>query len=103
MEAVKAAGPVLLEPIMKVVVTCPEDYFGAVTGDISSRRGMIVEQEDRGVTKIITCEVPLSEMFGYTTQLRSLSQGRASNTMEFLEYRTMPRNIMEEVIKAGQK
>ncbi len=103
LEAVKEAGPVLLEPIMKVVVTCPEDYFGAVTGDISSRRGMIVEQEDRGNAKIITCEVPLSEMFGYTTQLRSLSQGRASNTMEFLEYRTMPRNIMEEVIKAGQK
>lgn len=85
---------------MKVVVTVPEEYFGAVTGDISSRRGMIIEQEDRGVVKLVTCEVPLSEMFGYTTQLRSLTQGRGSNTMEFLEYRAMPRNLMEEVVKA---
>ncbi|MBX9737330.1 MAG: elongation factor G [Phycisphaerales bacterium] len=103
LEAVQKAGPVLLEPVMKVVVTVPEEYFGSVTGDISSRRGMIVEQEDRGVVKLVTCEVPLSEMFGYTTQLRSLSQGRASNTMEFLEYRAMPRNLQEEVIKAGMK
>ncbi len=102
-EAVARAGPMLLEPIMKVVVTVPEDYFGAVTGDISSRRGMITEQDDRGVVKLVTCEVPLSEMFGYTTQLRSLSQGRASNTMEFLEYRPMPRSLMDEVIKSGQK
>lgn len=102
-EAVQKAGPVLLEPVMKVVVTVPEEYFGAVTGDISSRRGMIVEQEDRGVVKLVTCEVPLSEMFGYTTTLRSLSQGRASNTMEFLEYRPMPRNLQDEVIKAGAK
>ncbi|CAN5837066.1 elongation factor G [soil metagenome] len=99
-EAVQKAGPVLLEPIMKVVVTVPEDYFGAVTGDISSRRGMITEQEDRGVVKLVTCEVPLSEMFGYTTTLRSLSQGRASNTMEFMEYRAMPRSLQEEVVKA---
>jgi len=103
LEAVHKAGPVLLEPVMKVVVTVPEEYFGSITGDISSRRGMIVEQEDRGVVKLVTCEVPLSEMFGYTTQLRSLSQGRASNTMEFLEYRAMPRNLQEEVIKAGMK
>lgn len=100
-EAVAKAGPILLEPIMKVVVTVPEDYFGAVTGDISSRRGMITEQDDRGVVKLVTCEVPLSEMFGYTTTLRSLSQGRASNTMEFLEYRAMPRSLQEEVIKAN--
>ena len=100
MEAVAKAGPVLLEPIMKVVVTVPEEYFGAVTGDISSRRGMIVEQEDRGVVKLVSCDVPLSEMFGYTTSLRSLTQGRGSNTMEFLQYRTMPRNLQEEVIKA---
>ncbi len=99
-EAVAKAGPILLEPIMKVVVTVPEEYFGAVTGDISSRRGMIIEQEDRGVVKLVTCEVPLSEMFGYTTQLRSLTQGRGSNTMEFQEYRAMPRNLMDEVVKA---
>jgi len=99
-EAVARAQPILLEPVMKVVVTVPEEYFGAVTGDISSRRGMIVEQEDRGVVKLVSCEVPLSEMFGYTTSLRSLTQGRGSNTMEFLEYRQMPRNLQEEVIKS---
>jgi elongation factor G len=99
-EAVAAAGPILLEPIMKVVITVPEDYFGAVTGDISSRRGMIVEQEDRGNAKIVTCEVPLSEMFGYVGTLRSLTQGRGTNSMEFLEYRPMPRNLQEEVVKA---
>ncbi|MGH7131798.1 MAG: elongation factor G [Phycisphaerales bacterium] len=101
-EACAKAGLVLLEPIMKVVVTVPDEYFGAVTGDISSRRGMISETDDRGVVKLVTCEVPLSEMFGYTTTLRSLSQGRASNTMEFLEYRPMPRSLMEEVLKAAQ-
>lgn len=100
LEAVQKANPILLEPIMKVVVTVPEEYFGAITGDMSSRRGMILEQEDRGVVKLVTCEVPLSEMFGYTTQLRSLSQGRASNTMEFHEYRPMPRSLQDEVIKA---
>jgi len=99
LEAVAKASPILLEPIMKVVVTVPEEYFGSVTGDMSSRRGMIIEQEDRGVVKLVTCEVPLSEMFGYTTQLRSLTQGRASNTMEFQEYRPMPRSLQEEVIK----
>ncbi|MBX3359061.1 MAG: elongation factor G [Phycisphaeraceae bacterium] len=98
-EAVKAAGPVLLEPIMKVVITCPDDYLGNVTGDVSSRRGMIVDTEDRGNVKMITAEVPLSEMFGYTTALRGMSQGRASNTMEFLEYRQMPTNLMKEVIE----
>ncbi|MBA4027831.1 MAG: elongation factor G [Planctomyces sp.] len=101
LEASEKAGAVLLEPIMKVVVTVPEEYFGSVTGDISSRRGIITEQEDRGPVKLVTCEVPLSEMFGYTTTLRSLSQGRASNTMEFLEYRVMPRNLQDEVAKAA--
>jgi elongation factor G len=98
-EAVKAAGPVILEPIMKVVVTVPDDYLGNVTGDISSRRGLIVDTEDRGNVKLVTCEVPLSEMFGYTTALRGMSQGRASNTMEFLEYRQMPTNLMKDVIE----
>ncbi len=98
-EAVKRAGPVLLEPIMKVVITVPEDYLGNVTGDISSRRGMIVDTEDRGNAKIVTCQVPLSEMFGYTTALRGMSQGRASNTMEFLEYRQMPASLMKGVVE----
>ncbi len=99
LEAVEKAGFVLLEPIMKVVVTVPDEYFGAVTGDISSRRGMILDTDDRGVVKLVTCEVPLSEMFGYTTTLRSLTQGRASNTMEFQAYRQMPRTLQDEVLK----
>ena len=100
-EAVTKAGSVLLEPIMKVVITVPDDYIGNVTGDLSSRRGMIVDTEDRGVVKIVTAEVPLSEMFGYTTVLRGLSQGRASNTLEFQEYRPMPPSMAAEVIAAG--
>jgi elongation factor G len=100
-EAVEKAGAVLLEPIMKVVITVPNDYLGNITGDISSRRGMIIDTEDRGPVKLVTCEVPLSEMFGYTTSLRGMSQGRASNTMEFLEYRQMPTSMMKEVVEKG--
>jgi elongation factor G len=102
-EAVAKAGPTLLEPIMKVVVTVPNDYLGNVTGDMMSRRGMIIDTEDRGVVKLVTCEVPLSEMFGYTTSLRGMSQGRASNTMEFLEYRPMPANLIKEVREEEEK
>ncbi len=102
LEAVEKAGPVLLEPIMKVVVTVPNDYLGNVTGDISSRRGMIIDTEDRGVVKLVTCEVPLSEMFGYTTSLRGMSQGRASSTMEFLEYRQMPTGLMKALLEEQQ-
>ncbi|MFN9994069.1 MAG: elongation factor G [Phycisphaerales bacterium] len=100
LEAAEKAGPVLLEPIMKVVVTVPNDYLGNVTADISSRRGMIIDTEDRDPVKLVTCEVPLSEMFGYTTSLRGMSQGRASSTMEFLEYRPMPKNLQEQVVEA---
>ncbi|MCC5823448.1 MAG: elongation factor G [Phycisphaerales bacterium] len=100
-EAVAKAGSVLLEPIMKVVVTTPEEYMGNVTGDLSSRRGMILDQEDKGMIKEITAEVPLSELFGYTTVLRGLSQGRAANSMEFHEYRAMPANLQKEVIATG--
>lgn len=99
-EAVARAGNVLLEPIMKVVITVPDDYLGNITGDVSSRRGMIVETEDRGNVKLVTAEIPLSELFGYTTTLRGMSQGRASSTMEFLAYRPMPSNLMKEVLKA---
>jgi elongation factor G len=100
-EAVAKAGSVLLEPIMKVVVTTPEEYMGNVTGDLSSRRGMILDQEDKGMVKEITAEVPLSELFGYTTELRGMSQGRAANSMEFQEYRPMPANLQKEVIASG--
>ncbi len=99
--AVNKAGSVLLEPIMKVVVTTPEEYVGNVTGDLSSRRGMIVDSEDRGHVKVVHAEVPLSEMFGYTTILRGLSQGRAANSMEFQEYRPMPPNIAKEVMQTA--
>ncbi len=100
LEAVSRAGSVLLEPIMKVVVTVPDDYLGNITGDLASRRGMIVETEDRGHVKLVTAEVPLSELFGYTTVIRGLSQGRASATMEFSEYRAMPASLMKEVLAA---
>ncbi|MFI4916086.1 MAG: elongation factor G [Phycisphaerales bacterium JB060] len=100
-EAVGKARSVLLEPIMKIVIITPEEFFGNVTGDISSRRGMIIDTEDRGSgIRQITCEAPLSEMFGYTTTLRGMSQGRAAASMEFLEYRPMPANLMQEVIAA---
>ncbi|MEK6703826.1 MAG: elongation factor G [Planctomycetota bacterium] len=101
-EAVERAGPVLLEPIMKVVVTVPNDYLGNITGDISSRRGMIIDTDDRGVVKLVTSEIPLSELFGYTTAIRGMSQGRASATMEFLQYRAMPAGLMKEMLEGGK-
>ncbi len=100
-EAVSKAGSILLEPIMKVVIITPEEYLGNVTGDLSSRRGMILDTEDKGMIKEVLADVPLSEMFGYTTVLRGLSQGRAANTMEFKEYREMPMNLQQQVIEAG--
>ncbi len=91
------AKPVLLEPIMKVEVVTPEDYFGDVMGDVSSRRGQITETTDRGLAKVIDCTVPLSEMFGYATDLRSMTQGRANYTMEFSHYADTPANIAEKI------
>lgn len=93
----KKANPVLLEPIMKVEVVSPEDYFGDVMGDISSRRGQISETSDRGLAKVIHCTVPLSSMSGYATDLRSMTQGRASYTMEFDHYAEVPANIAEKI------
>lgn len=88
-----AASPVLLEPIMKVEVTVAEDYFGDVMGNISSRRGQIVESTNRGMAKVVRCTVPLSEMFGYATDLRSMTQGRGSYAMEFSHYAEVPANV----------
>jgi len=99
-EACRKAGMTLLEPIMKVVVITPEEYFGSITGDLSSRRGLVVATEERGNTKVITAEVPLSEMFGYVTTLRSMSQGRANSSMEPLTYRALPPNLAKEVVEA---
>lgn len=96
---VMKADPVLLEPIMRVEALTPEDYMGDVMGDLSRRRGLLQGMEDSPAGKIIRAEVPLSEMFGYATDLRSLSQGRASYTMEFAKYKEAPANIAEMVIK----
>jgi elongation factor G len=98
-EAVMKARPALLEPIMKLVVTTPDEFFGNVSGDIASRRGQIVDQEMRGNARLLTCEVPLSELFGYTTSLRSMTQGRATSSMEPLTYRVMPEKLKDAVLK----
>ena len=97
-EAAKKAKPVLLEPIMKIEVVTPDQYMGDVTGDLNRRRGMLEGMDNRAGAQVIKAKVPLSEMFGYVTQLRSLSSGRASSTMEFSHYSPAPNNIAEEVI-----
>lgn len=97
-EAGRKAKPVLLEPIMKVEVVTPDQYMGDVTGDLNRRRGMLEGMDSRGNLQVIKAKVPLKEMFGYVTQLRSLSSGRASSTMEFDHYAPAPNNISEEVI-----
>jgi elongation factor G len=97
-EAAKKAKPVLLEPIMKVEVITPDQYMGDVTGDLNRRRGMLEGMDSRNNAQVIKAKVPLSEMFGYVTQLRSLSSGRATSTMEFSHYAPAPNNVAEEVI-----
>mgnify|MGYP000952644179 FL=1 len=97
-EAARKAKPVLLEPIMKVEVITPAQYMGDVTGDLNRRRGMMEGMDSRAGAEVIKAKVPLSEMFGYVTQLRSLSSGRASSTMEFSHYAAAPNNISEEVV-----
>ena len=97
--AAKKCGPVLLEPIMAVEVTAPSEYLGSVMGDISSRRGMIEGQEERGNAVSVQASVPLSEMFGYATDLRSFTQGRGNYTMQFDRYEAAPKSIREEIIK----
>ena len=97
-EAARRAGPVLLEPVMKVEVVVPEEYMGDIMGDLSARRGRIVSMEARGGTQIVNARVPLSEMFGYATDLRSRTQGRATYTMHFERYEQAPQNVSEEVV-----
>ena len=97
-EAAKKADPVILEPIMKVEVTSPEEFLGDVMGDLSARRGLIEDQFDRGTAKIIIAKVPLAQMFGYATELRSMTQGRASYAMEPSHYDKVPRNVADEII-----
>ncbi|MEQ1895904.1 MAG: elongation factor G [Vicinamibacterales bacterium] len=101
-DAAKKAKPVLLEPIMRVEVVVPKDYIGDVMGDLASRRGRIQSQDERGGTQIVNARVPLSEMFGYATDLRSRTQGRATYSMHFDRYEQAPANVSEEVIARVQ-
>ncbi len=101
-DAAKRARPVLLEPVMRVEVVVPKEYMGDVMGNLSSRRGQIQSQEDRGGTQIIQARVPLSEMFGYATDLRSRTQGRATYSMHFDRYEQAPQNVSEEVVARMQ-
>jgi elongation factor G len=98
-KAAKAAKPVLLEPIENVEVVTPEDYMGDVIGDLSSRRGRVEGMEQRGTSHVIKAQVPLGEMFGYATDLRSRTQGRATYTMQFDSYQQVPESIAEEIVK----
>jgi elongation factor G len=97
-DATKRARPVLMEPVMEVEVVTPEDYMGEVIGDITSRRGRVQHMEARGNAQVIAARVPLSEMFGYATDLRSLTQGRATYTMQFAAYEQAPKNVSEEIV-----
>jgi elongation factor G len=99
----KSAAPIILEPIMKVEVTTPDEYFGDVMGNLSSRRGQIFETSNRGMAKVILAYVPLAEMFGYATDLRSISQGRAAYAMEFARYEKVPGNVAEKIISERAK
>jgi elongation factor G len=98
-EACQKGGPVLLEPVFEVEVVTPEDYMGDVIGNLNSRRGQIQHMEARGNAQVITARVPLSEMFGYATDLRSMSQGRATYTMQFLRYEEVPKNLAESIVR----
>ena len=97
-DACKKANPVLLEPVMAVEVVTPEEYMGDVIGDVTSRRGRVQHMEARGNAQVISCRVPLSEMFGYATDLRSVTQGRATYSMQFASYEQAPKNVSEEVV-----
>ena len=102
-EAAKKCKPVILEPIMFVEVTAPNEYLGSVMGDVSSRRGQITEQEERGNAVIVRAHIPLSEMFGYVTDLRSFTQGRGTYSMKFDHYAEVPKSIAEKIIKENSK
>jgi elongation factor G len=97
-DAVPRARPVVLEPMMRVEVTMPEEFMGDVIGDLNSRRGQIEGMDPRGTTQIVRASVPLSEMFGYATDLRSMTQGRASNSMELSHYSEVPANLAAELV-----
>ncbi len=97
-EAARRASPVLLEPVMAVEVVTPEDYMGDVIGDLSSRRGKVEGMEQRGTSQVVRALVPLGDMFGYATDLRSRTQGRATYTMQFSAYHEVPDSIAREIV-----
>jgi elongation factor G len=97
-EAARRASPVIMEPMMSVEVTTPEDFMGDVIGDLNSRRGQIQAMDERGGARIVRAVVPLSEMFGYVGDLRSKTQGRASYSMQFDSYAEVPSNVSKEII-----
>ena len=97
-EALRKAKPVLLEPIMSVEVVTPDEYMGDVIGDLNSRRGQVGGMDQRGNSQIVRAQVPLSEMFGYSTDLRSRTQGRASYSMHFGSYQQTPASVQEEIV-----
>ncbi|MDH5299610.1 MAG: elongation factor G, partial [Desulfobulbaceae bacterium] len=97
------AGPVIMEPIMKVAVEGPTEFQGGIMGSINQRRGMIIGTSEEGAYTVVEAEVPLSEMFGYSTVLRSLTQGKAEFTMEFATYRPVPKGVADEIIKKARE
>jgi elongation factor G len=97
-DGAKRARPVIMEPVMEVEIVTPEEYMGDVIGDVNSRRGRVLEMESHANNQIISCMVPLSEMFGYATDLRSLTQGRANYSMQFATYEQAPKNVSEEIV-----
>ena len=101
-EAAKKAAPVLLEPIMKLEVTTPDEYTGSVIGDLNRRRGLVKGQDVKFNAVVVKAEVPLSEMFGYVTQLRTITSGRASSSMEFSHFAQAPANIAADIIEKAK-
>ncbi len=98
-EAARKANPVLLEPVMKVEIVIPDEFLGDITGNLSSKRGQIEGMEERGEMKVVNAKVPLSEMFGYTTTLRSMTEGRGTSSMEFDHYAVVPQNVAKEIVE----
>jgi len=98
-EGIAKAAPKLLEPIMKVEVVTPEDYMGDIIGDLNSRRGQVTGMDQQNNARVVTASVPLSQMFGYVSNLRSMSQGRAIYSMHFDHYAEVPRSIVEQMMK----
>jgi elongation factor G len=101
-EAFSKADPTILEPIMRVEVTMPEEFMGDVIGDLNSRRGQIEGMEGRGTTQVVRAFVPLAQMFGYVTDLRSMTQGRATSSMEFSHYAEVPTSLASELVQKAR-